>query len=81
MNIPDQDHIDKVILWISYAEEDLGLARFALEMPGSRPYRLIAFHAQQCAFSPSEKAGALPDMLSHLKVHRSENTDLILLFV
>ncbi len=49
MNIPDQDHIDKVILWISYAEEDLGLARFALEMPGSRPYRLIAFHAQQCA--------------------------------
>lgn len=49
MNIPDQDHIDKVILWISYAEEDLGLAQFALKMPGSRPYRLIAFHAQQCA--------------------------------
>ena len=49
MNIPDKDHIDRVILWISYAEEDLSLARFALEMPGSRPYRLIAFHAQQCA--------------------------------
>lgn len=49
MNIPDQDHIDKVILWISYAEEDLGLVQFALKMPGSRPYRLLAFHAQQCA--------------------------------
>ncbi len=49
MSIPDQDHIDKVILWISYAEDDLGLAQFALTMPGSRPYRLIAYHAQQCA--------------------------------
>lgn len=49
MSIPDQDHLDKVILWISYAEEDLSLAHFALKMPGSCPYRLIAFHAQQCA--------------------------------
>ena len=49
MNKPDQDHIDAVILWISYAEEDFGLAKFALKMPSSRPYRLIAFHAQQCA--------------------------------
>ena len=49
MNLPDQDHLDKVILWISYAEEDLGLAQYALKMPGSRPFRLIAFHAQQCA--------------------------------
>lgn len=49
MNLPDQDHLDKVLLWISYAEEDLGLAQYALKMPGSRPYRLIAFHAQQCA--------------------------------
>jgi HEPN domain-containing protein len=49
MTIPDKDHIDKVILWISCAEEDLGLAQFALKMPGIRPYRLIAFHAQQCA--------------------------------
>ena len=49
MNIPDQDHIDKVILWISYAEEDLGLANYAMKKSGSRPYRLIAYHAQQCA--------------------------------
>src|SRR4030067_2967013 len=49
MNLPDQDHLDKVLLWISCADEDLGLAQYALKMPGSRPYRLIAFHAQQCA--------------------------------
>jgi HEPN domain-containing protein len=49
MSIPDQDHINKVLLWMSYADEDLDLANYALKMPGSRSYRLIAFHAQQCA--------------------------------
>jgi HEPN domain-containing protein len=49
MSIPDQDHIENVILWMSYADEDLGLANYAMKMPGSRPYRLIAYHAQQCA--------------------------------
>lgn len=49
MNIPDKDHIDKIILWISYAEEDMSLANYAMKKPGSRPYRLIAYHAQQCA--------------------------------
>lgn len=49
MSIPDLDHIENVILWISYAEDDIGLARYAMKMPGSRPYRLIAYHAQQCA--------------------------------
>ncbi len=49
MSIPDKDHIDKAILWISYAEDDLGLAHYAMTMPGNRPYRLIAYHAQQCA--------------------------------
>jgi len=49
MSIPDQDHITKVLLWISFADEDLVLANYALKMPGIRSYRLIAFHAQQCA--------------------------------
>jgi HEPN domain-containing protein len=49
MNIPDQDHIENVILWMSYADEDLNLANYAMKMPGIRPYRLIAYHAQQCA--------------------------------
>ncbi len=49
MSIPDQDHINKVLLWMSYADEDLDLANYAMKMPGIRSYRLIAFHAQQCA--------------------------------
>jgi len=49
MSIHDQDHINKVLLWMSYADEDLDLANYAMKMPGSRSYRLIAFHAQQCA--------------------------------
>ncbi len=49
MSIHDQDHINKVLLWMSYADEDLNLANYAMKMPGSRSYRLIAFHAQQCA--------------------------------
>lgn len=49
MSIPDQDHINRVLLWLSYADEDLVLANYALKMPGIRSYRLIAFHAQQCA--------------------------------
>lgn len=49
MSIPDQNHIENVILWMSYADEDFGLANYAMKMPGSSPYRLIAYHAQQCA--------------------------------
>jgi len=49
MSIPDQDHINKVFLWMSYADEDLDLANYAMKMSGSRSYRLIAFHAQQSA--------------------------------
>ena len=46
MSIPDQDHINRVLLWMSYADEDLDLANYAMKMPGIRSYRLIAFHAQ-----------------------------------
>ncbi len=35
--------------WASYAEEDLRLAKHALKISSSCPYRLIAYHAQQCA--------------------------------
>jgi HEPN domain-containing protein len=49
MSIPDQDHINRVLLWMSYADEDMDLANYAMKMPGIRSYRLIAFHAQQCA--------------------------------
>lgn len=39
----------KVISWVRYADEDLALARHSMKMRRDRPFRLIAFHAQQCA--------------------------------
>lgn len=39
----------RALQWITYAEEDLRLAKHALTMSSGCPYRLIAYHAQQCA--------------------------------
>ncbi|MCX5803195.1 MAG: HEPN domain-containing protein [Proteobacteria bacterium] len=39
----------KVKEWIVYGDEDLRLARHALKLLSGCPYRLIAYHAQQCA--------------------------------
>ena len=41
--------LHKVDQWVVYAEEDLRLARHALSIASGCPYRLIAYHAQQCA--------------------------------
>ena len=38
----------KVLQWLVYAEEDLRLARHGLTLKSNCPYRLIAYHAQQC---------------------------------
>jgi len=38
----------KVLQWLSYGEEDLSLARHGLTLESNCPYRLIAYHAQQC---------------------------------
>jgi HEPN domain-containing protein len=35
--------------WLEHAEEDLRLAKHAFRLSSSCPYKLIAFHAQQCA--------------------------------
>lgn len=35
--------------WVNYAEDDLRLAKCALSISGNVPYRLMAYHAQQCA--------------------------------
>ena len=49
MNIPDQDVLLKVMQWISYADDDLRLAKNTLEtMKEDCPYHLVAYHAQQC---------------------------------
>ncbi|MCL5104142.1 MAG: HEPN domain-containing protein [Armatimonadetes bacterium] len=39
----------KVGQWVSYADEDLKLATYALNMDEECPYKLVAYHAQQCA--------------------------------
>ncbi len=39
----------KMLEWLTYGDEDLRLAEHALTMSSSVPYRLVAYHAQQCA--------------------------------
>jgi HEPN domain-containing protein len=46
---PDPEILRKVSHWLEFAEEDLRLARHGLTLTSGVPYRLIAFHAQQCA--------------------------------
>jgi len=48
MNL-DQEILIKVRKWINFAEEDLQLAKHSLTLESSCPYRLTAYHAQQCA--------------------------------
>jgi HEPN domain-containing protein len=49
MKAPDRAVVDKVLKWLNYGDEDLRLARHGLSLSSYCPYRLIAFHAQQCA--------------------------------
>ena len=39
----------KVKEWLNFADDDLRVAQHAFTLSSSIPYRLIAFHAQQCA--------------------------------
>jgi HEPN domain-containing protein len=39
----------KVNQWLKFADEDLRLAKHGLKLKSKVPYRLIAYHAQQCA--------------------------------
>ena len=49
MTGPSIELVRKARKWVSYAEEDLRLAKHGLTISSSCPYRLIAYHAQQCA--------------------------------
>lgn len=49
MSIKKQDIERKVAEWTSFADEDLRVARQALKLSSSCPYRIVAYHAQQCA--------------------------------
>jgi HEPN domain-containing protein len=46
---PDPEIIKKVLQWLVFADEDLELASNALNNNDNGPYRLIAYHCQQCA--------------------------------
>jgi HEPN domain-containing protein len=49
MNPPNTEIFRKVKQWMIYGDEDLRLARHTLTLLSACPYRLIAYHAQQCA--------------------------------
>jgi HEPN domain-containing protein len=49
MTAMSNELLKKARKWISYAEEDLRLAKNGLTISSSCPFRLIAYHAQQCA--------------------------------
>jgi HEPN domain-containing protein len=50
MDAPREKVLQKVGEWLVRADDDLRLATYALTMQAQAPpYRLIAYHAQQCA--------------------------------
>ena len=51
MKAPDEQVQHKVQKWIAFADEDLRFAHAGMSLPGRGipPYRLVAYHAQQCA--------------------------------
>jgi len=49
MKVPDEPVLDKVRQWLIHGDEDLRLAAAAMEYVEDCPYRLVAYHAQQCA--------------------------------
>lgn len=49
MSVKKQDIIKKAKQWTAFADDDLRIARHAFKLSSSCPYRIIAYHAQQCA--------------------------------
>jgi HEPN domain-containing protein len=49
MKLPAPPILEKVRQWLAYGDDDLRVARYGFSMPERPPFRLIAFHAQQCA--------------------------------
>lgn len=49
MSVPDPDVVAKVGQWMRFAGEDLAYARLGLGGKPDPPFRLVAYHAQQCA--------------------------------
>jgi HEPN domain-containing protein len=51
MKTPSEEVRRKVQKWVAFADEDLRFAQTGMSLPGREPpaYRLVAYHAQQCA--------------------------------
>lgn len=49
MSAIETEILRKAVQWLEYADEDIRLARHALTLSSGVPYRLVAYHAQQCA--------------------------------
>lgn len=49
MSPKKEDIIKKVNQWVEIANEDLQMAKHGFTISSNVPYRLIAFHSQQCA--------------------------------
>lgn len=49
MTAPRDDLIAKVREWATHADEDLRVAQHTLSLHDQCPFRLVAYHAQQCA--------------------------------
>ncbi len=45
---PNPEILRKVRVWLDYADEDLRLAIHGMTIIEPCPYRLVAYHAQQC---------------------------------
>jgi HEPN domain-containing protein len=49
MTAPRETILAKVRQWAAHADDDLRVAEHTLTLPDDCPYRLVAYHAQQCA--------------------------------
>lgn len=49
MSVTEADIRQKVTQWLEYADEDFRLAKHGFTLATGTPYRLITYHAQQCA--------------------------------
>jgi HEPN domain-containing protein len=51
MKTPSEEVQHKVQKWVAFADEDLHFAQTGMSLPGREvpAYRLVAYHAQQCA--------------------------------
>ena len=49
MTVPPEEIAQKVRQWAAHGDEDMRVARHTLSLVEECPYRLVAYHAQQCA--------------------------------